>query len=322
MNKSGFVGLCHPRVTARRAGKENRRGASCAAARTTRARAIRTQMSKLPIDSKNAEKEVILEVRAQEVTSEQIHVPEETVMASVRPGGMAERLENWEERILEVKCPFWKRRFMDTLEAVQSVLVWISARHKRLQWFDADYLSPVSSARMAGKQTHLPLDVLLDIIREDFDKRQYYVSGQLTKSIYSEDCVFDGPDPDVPVRGLKKYVSATSNLFDRRRSRIDLLHAEVVDESRIRAFWRLEGVLRLPWRPSIKPYLGSTTYTMNEFGLISEHFETWSISALDAFASTLVSPRIGAKPAESLEVIRARMLEGGNQVLHEMTGLE
>ena len=50
----------------------------------------------------------------------------------------------------------------------------------------------------------------------------------------------------------------------------------------------------LPWRPQIKPYLGATRYELDESGLIVSHNEEWSISALEAFGSTLW-PALGAR---------------------------
>ncbi|KAA8496541.1 hypothetical protein FVE85_0270 [Porphyridium purpureum] len=222
-----------------------------------------------------------------------------------------QRLQNIELRISEVKCPFWKRRFTDTLETVQSVLAWISARHKKLLWFDEYLLAKNTAAGLDAKTINLCRAAAREIIRQDFEGRQYYITGNLSKALYCDDCLFDGPDPDVPVRGLRKYVEATSKLFDRRRSRIELLHICDVNARQVRAYWRLEGVLRLPWRPPIKPYLGSTTYTFNELGLVSSHFETWSISALDAFLSTLISPKLGKPSAPPLgELMRRISLEG------------
>lgn len=47
----------------------------------------------------------------------------------------------------------------------------------------------------------------------------------------------------------------------------------------------------------IKPYTGTTVYSLDPAsGLVTQHTETWDISALDAFVSTLV-PGFGAPPA-------------------------
>lgn len=164
-----------------------------------------------------------------------------------------------------------------------------------------------TTTRCAGKLLGLSAEQRLAIVREDFEKRQYYVTGRLSKTIYADHCVFDGPDPDVPVQGLTKYVDAASGLFYRPLSRVDLIRIGLMpDGESVRARWRLEGALNLPWRPKIKPYVGQTTYTFDENGLVTSHVETWSVSALDAFASTLLPfLPFGAPPAPPASVLRA-----------------
>jgi hypothetical protein len=239
-----------------------------------------------------------------------------------------ERFALLDSRVRNVKCPFWRRRFTDALD-------FVAARHKSLP-----LPLPLSSSARAVAQSQRPkrertsLQYRMKAISDDFGVRQYYVTGRLSDELYADDCVFDGPDPDVPVTGLAKYTDATRSLFYKPLSRVDLLHIEVIDESersansqdllqassskdgecwnmdtllQIRAHWRLEGALNLPWRPLIKPYTGSTTYTFDERGLVIAHVEEWSISALDAFASTLFpSLHLGAPPAPPVDVILER----------------
>ncbi|EKX34199.1 hypothetical protein GUITHDRAFT_90543 [Guillardia theta CCMP2712] len=178
-----------------------------------------------------------------------------------------------------IRCPFWRRRAVDALEAALVVGRFVLARHKSLN------LSP--AAETGEKKPMSSAAEALEVIRNDFLERRYYVTGRLSKAIYSNDCFFDAPDPDMPVRGLRKYVDATSHLFEPKSSSIDLLSIETVDDSAVLARWRLEATLMLPWRPSVKAYTGVTLYELNEEGLVSRHTELWSITAADAFISTL-----------------------------------
>lgn len=41
------------------------------------------------------------------------------------------------------------------------------------------------------------------------------------------------PDPDMPVRGLEKYISAISNLFDVRASSVELLDLQVTRRAKV-----------------------------------------------------------------------------------------
>ena len=146
------------------------------------------------------------------------------------------------------------------------------------------------------------------------------MTGRLSKPFYSDACLFEGPDPDMPVRGLAKYCSASSNLFDHTLSKCDLL---AIGEATDRAtgetlpvvFWRIEGVVNLPWHPTIKPYVGATLFQTDEQGLVAQATEFWSITAFDAFATTLF-PEFGApaaRPAPELirEIETAQAAAGG-----------
>lgn len=80
--------------------------------------------------------------------------------------------------------------------------------------------------------------------------------------------------------------------------------SQVLDPTTIRVRWRLEGALRLGGL-KFKPYTGTTLYHLSPTsGRITWHEETWDISALDAFGSTLV-PGLGAPPAPPVEQLRA-----------------
>jgi len=60
------------------------------------------------------------------------------------------------------------------------------------------------------------------------------------------------------VKGWRAYTAAVANLFDPAESRADLISIRPVDDQTIEMRWRLEGVLKLPGRPRIKPYTGAT----------------------------------------------------------------
>ncbi len=158
------------------------------------------------------------------------------------------------------------------------------------------------------KHKHLSIDEIRDVIEKDWstnNDRGYYITGRLSTEIYRDDCLFDGPDPDMPVRGLRKYLAAASHLFEAKNSfaTLDRLSIEQNDKggspsgsgansgsgsgSVIVAHWTLGGVLMLPWRPEVKPWSGWTKYHLDEDGLIAHHEEGWDISVLEAFAGTM-----------------------------------
>lgn len=138
------------------------------------------------------------------------------------------------------------------------------------------------------------LEHIKQAIDKDFQQGQYYVTGNLTADLYDPSCRFK--DPTTDVKGVEPYTKAVAALFDPEVSKADLLSSSVSGPNSITLRWRLEGRLKIGQLP-IKPYTGTTVYTVDESsGKITGHTETWDISALDAFVSTLI-PSFGAPPA-------------------------
>lgn len=133
----------------------------------------------------------------------------------------------------------------------------------------------------------------MDAIREDFVLKQYYVTADLTRSLYSPDCLF--VDPTTTVQGVEKYAAALKLLFDPVNSKADMISLKATGPNTFDLKWRLEGRLRLGGL-RIKPYTGTTTYTLNGEGLIVSHKEVWDISVTDAFLSTFI-PSFGSPAA-------------------------
>eukprot|EP00290_Baffinella_frigidus_P009938 CAMPEP_0180125348 /NCGR_PEP_ID=MMETSP0986-20121125/5141_1 /TAXON_ID=697907 /ORGANISM="non described non described, Strain CCMP2293" /LENGTH=228 /DNA_ID=CAMNT_0022064757 /DNA_START=49 /DNA_END=732 /DNA_ORIENTATION=- len=138
----------------------------------------------------------------------------------------------WWQKNERIRCPFFRRRGTDMLEAALAVGRFVLARHKSLA-MPLPYLEDVAAvgegARCAeAGATAMAVEDVLKVIEADYTVRQYYVTGKLTKGIYAADCYFDAPDPDMPVRGRRKYVDAISHLFVKRESRIDLLSIEAL----------------------------------------------------------------------------------------------
>jgi hypothetical protein len=203
-------------------------------------------------------------------------------------------MDVWYSQSLSIKCPFLKRRTADVLDALDMMMRFLVIRHKSL-----DLIGPPPGCRSAkmsqAKRLDTSLDERMDIIRQDWrpsTSKGYYITGRLNSTIYRDDCLFDGPDPDMPVRGLRKYVNAASNLFDHASSTADLLSMNVEEaengNSVILVEWRLQGVLHLPWHPKLPQWTGRTRYYFDESGLICRHEEEWDISVAQAFLETLL----------------------------------
>jgi hypothetical protein len=91
----------------------------------------------------------------------------------------------WENKD-RIRCPFFKRRATDLLEAALAVGRFILARHKSL-------LPLASSSKGAPKITGQTAEAVLEIIRRDFEEKRYYITGRVTREIYDDACFFDAP---------------------------------------------------------------------------------------------------------------------------------
>lgn len=198
------------------------------------------------------------------------------------------RLDSMYSRSITIKCPFFRRRAADALDALDMVVRFLIIRHKSL-----DLLPPLgcrATSITCHKHKHLSMAEIKDTIQKDWHEHNlkgYYITGKLNTTIYRDDCLFDGPDPDMPVKGLRKYLSSASQLFDVSKSESELRSLRYGEEpNTIQATWRMAGVLRLPWRPSLPTMTGTTTYRLDEDGLIYEHLETWDMSVAEAFLKT------------------------------------
>ncbi|GMH97376.1 hypothetical protein TrVE_jg7659 [Triparma verrucosa] len=197
--------------------------------------------------------------------------------------GLQTRLENLYQSSLSIKCPFFRRRTADLLDSTTLTLNFLASRHRSI-FPSFLYLTPPGSFLTSSKTPNLPLSTLKTVLLEDWSNN-YYITGSLTCKIYNDDTLFTSPDPDMPVSGLRKYISASSNLF-LPGSRCELKSLEVVGEV-IKAEWRLEGRLKLPWRPKVWSYEGCTTYIFDEEGLVKEHREEWNVGWVEVFLRTL-----------------------------------
>ena len=243
-------------------------------------------------------------------------------------------LDDLYDKSSRLRCPFLRRRAADAIDGLAMVLRFLVIRHKSLGIFDPLRSLPLlldddeheqllqSTVRPPGwkavgkhvrknadgtvrKNRHLPLAAVARAIEKDWmsglhGAKGYYLTGRLNSTLYRDDCLFDGPDPDMPVKGLRKYLSAASHLFERESSFAQLLELRTEEggghrgRGAVVARWRLGGTLMLPWRPAVRPWTGTTRYHLDEEGLIYFHEEEWDIAGAEAFVCT-VFPKLGER---------------------------
>lgn len=213
---------------------------------------------------------------------------------------LSDQLEDMYSTSLTIKCPFFRRRSADILDALDMVCRFLIIRHKSLDL----PLGCRATLLTKEKTPHLHVDEIFYKILGDWKpetNKGYYITGRLNSTIYRDDCFFDGPDPDMPVRGLRKYLNAASQLFDYRESHAELIALEIVHDKLLVAEWKMEGVLRLPWHPRLPEWMGRTLYHLDEDNLVFIHEETWDMSVGEAFMKTFtpqIAQKIWSSPCE------------------------
>lgn len=202
------------------------------------------------------------------------------------------KMDVWYETSQRQKCPFLRRRLGDILDNLELCLKHIVIRKKCWGLIGpprACRSHQINKRQVYSKLKNVSKEQLHHTILEDWKTdtgKGYYITGKLTTSCYRDDCLFLGPDPDMPILGLRKYVGVAAQLFETETSKADLLSLEFDNSDRLVAHWELTGILRLPWKPALPRITGKTTYIQDADGLIQCHEESWDISVLYAFMYT------------------------------------
>ncbi|KAK3126662.1 hypothetical protein QOZ80_7AG0560270 [Eleusine coracana subsp. coracana] len=130
---------------------------------------------------------------------------------------------------------------------------------------------------------------VLAVLQDDY-RRAYFLTGDFTPGIYTEDCLFE--DPTIKFRGRSRYAQNLDLLvpfFDSPSLQLENIEKGLRVETKfIKATWILRTYLRLPWRPLVA-IRGNTTYDLNEDYKVTRHSESWDVSALEAIGQIFVS---------------------------------
>ncbi|KAI3898320.1 hypothetical protein MKX03_002977 [Papaver bracteatum] len=126
------------------------------------------------------------------------------------------------------------------------------------------------------------IDDVVSILQSDYENA-YFLTGNFSAAIYTEDCIFE--DPTIKFSGRDLYSRNLKLLvpfFDCPSLVLQQIEKDMSSEVNfVLATWKLRTYLRLPWRPLIS-IEGSTVYDLNDEFKIFRHCESWNISALEA----------------------------------------
>ncbi|QDZ24274.1 hypothetical protein A3770_13p67920 [Chloropicon primus] len=136
-----------------------------------------------------------------------------------------------------------------------------------------------------GKRVGLPVEEVKAILERGLREGQYFVNPEgLPNQIFDDNARFKDPTNDVV--GLSRYEKALGLLFDKERSKVELLDIEVTSPGEIRARYRLGGYLKFAWNPCVRPYEGVVRYGLGKDGLVVSQEQEWSISGAEALKET------------------------------------
>lgn len=145
----------------------------------------------------------------------------------------------------------------------------------------------VGGAKRVGESP----EEIANILARNLKDGQYFITGDLTPEIFTDDCRFRDPTNDI--RGLARYLKALSILFDANYSAVRLKSIEVTSPQTIQADWYLGGYLKFPWAPRVAPFEGHTVYHLNNEGLIDFQDQSWSISGVEALRESFTPSKNG-----------------------------
>lgn len=148
----------------------------------------------------------------------------------------------------------------------------------------------------APKCPMLPLETLAQVLDYELYNREWFVTGNVNPSYFSEK--FEFQDPDVKLVGIENYARGVNKLFDQSTSRAEIISVQVSDEKEntITVRWRLSGKVNIgPFGGlSIKPYICITDFTVDPSnGLIVFQEDSFDIPQWDILLSALFPFLIG-----------------------------
>jgi hypothetical protein len=165
----------------------------------------------------------------------------------------------------------------------------------------------------APKATGLSLDALADRVRAELAAREWFVTGDLPPELFSD--AFTFKDDSVATAGVRSYALGVRKLFDQATSRVELVSVAPDAAARaLRVVWRLQGRVNLPLRPTIAPYVVTTTLGVDaNTGLIATQLDEFSEPGWRLLAGALLGAWAGPPPAPSVEVLRAQARARGEE---------
>jgi hypothetical protein len=148
----------------------------------------------------------------------------------------------------------------------------------------------------APKVRKIPIDILAQALDADLYKTEWFVTGKVNPTYFSDSFSFQ--DPDVKVKGIQDYAIGVNKIFDQETARAQILSTKVdserADDNIITCTWRLSGKVNVGPGLTIKPYIVYTDFTVDpESGLIIFQEDRFDIPQWDILLSALFPFLVG-----------------------------
>jgi len=177
---------------------------------------------------------------------------------------------------------------------------------KKTAWYATEAFGKVFGRRSDNNaaSTDVPpssSEETLRRIRSDVIDRSYFLSGEVDRLIYSEDCVF--ADPFVSFSGRDRFIDNLANLgsfitnYDARLISFDtdVVDGDESDPLTVSSKIMVKLELNLPWKP-VLAWPWGVAYTIDPASyLVTDHIESWDIDAIEGVKQIFRKPTVTIK---------------------------
>ena len=135
------------------------------------------------------------------------------------------------------------------------------------------------------------LDETLQRLKLD-SERSYFLSGEVDRLIYSENCVF--ADPFVSFKGRDRFIDNLANLgsFITNYNAKVLNYSVENDGTEVNTRFMVKLELGLPWKPVLAWPWGVQYIIDPDTYLVTEHIESWDIAPLEGVKQIFRKPTV------------------------------
>ncbi|KAI8474507.1 MAG: hypothetical protein J3K34DRAFT_492699 [Monoraphidium minutum] len=169
------------------------------------------------------------------------------------------------------------------------------------------------------KAEGLPLHKLAERFTREFLRREWFVTGDVPPELFSDAFVFK--DDSVATSGIRSYALGVRKLFDQETARAELITVTAAAAgggeggagggASLTATWRLEGRVNLPLRPTIAPFVVTTTLGLDGRGLVASQLDEFSAPGWRLLAGALLGAWAGPPAAPAAAALRAAAAAAG-----------